>query len=113
MVEDRFLPDANTFITAYQTSYAFDIAPGYWKQLKPVLLRKNVFILDVVKAELEKGEDELTEWFRSIDELPFLIEKIRKYSPTTLKCLGFYKRVLCIQKKHSANGQTRKLQTLG
>ena len=89
MVEDKYLPDANTFITAYQTSYAFDIAPGYWKQLEPVLLRKNIFILDVVKAELEKGEDELTEWFRSIDELPVLDRKDSEIFANYVKVLRF------------------------
>lgn len=72
MEEEKFLIDANSFVTPYQNFYPFDITPGFWKQLKKALLSDSVFVLDVVKAEINKGDDELTEWISSISELKIM-----------------------------------------
>lgn len=60
MVE-KFLLDANTFIAPFQNYYPFDFAPGFWKQLEQKLKLDSVYILDVAKNEIMKGEDELSE----------------------------------------------------
>lgn len=72
MMSEVFLLDANSFVTPYQNYYSFDIASGYWKQLQTILLRDDVVVMDVVKSEIEKGEDSLTEWLTSIKELVIL-----------------------------------------
>lgn len=69
MVEEKFLIDANSFVTPYQNFYPFDFAPGFWEQLKKVLINDSVSILDVVEAEINKGDDELTEWISAMPEL--------------------------------------------
>ncbi|MBT9775171.1 DUF4411 family protein [Clostridium sp. MCC353] len=69
MVEEKFLLDANSLITPYENFYPFDLAPGFWRQLVPLLSTESVAILDSVKAEILKGDDELTAWLKSIEEL--------------------------------------------
>ena len=84
MMSEVFLLDANSFVTPYQNYYSFDIASGYWKQLQTILLRDDVVVMDVVKSEIEKGEDSLTEWLTSIKELEILDRRdqsiLSKYS---------------------------------
>ena len=72
MVEEKFLIDANSFMTPYQNFYQFDITPGFWEQLKRALLDESVSILDIVKAEINKGGDELTNWVATISDLKTL-----------------------------------------
>lgn len=63
----KYLLDANVFITAQNTHFTLDIAPGFWEWL----IRKNeagvVYYIDKVQAELLAGEDLLAEW---VEELP-------------------------------------------
>ncbi|MDO4452689.1 MAG: DUF4411 family protein [Lachnospiraceae bacterium] len=84
MVDEKYLLDANTFMTPYESFYSFDLAPGFWTQLKPTLLKENVAIMDVVKNEVDKGRDSLTEWMDSVDGLVVLDRRepeiIMKYS---------------------------------
>lgn len=72
MVEEKFLIDANSFVTPYQNFYPFDITPGFWAQLKPALLNDAVSVLDVVKDEILKGDDELTAWVSEMSELKIM-----------------------------------------
>lgn len=67
MVKEKFLLDANTFITPYKNYYPFDFAPGFWTQLKTKLKLDSVYILDVARNEVMKGEDELSDWFKAIE----------------------------------------------
>ena len=60
-MEEKFLLDANTFITPFQNYYPFDLAPGFWTQLEPKLKLDSVY-------EVMKGEDKLSEWFRAIPD---------------------------------------------
>lgn len=32
-MRDKYLIDANVFMTAHRQLYPFDLAPGFWKQL--------------------------------------------------------------------------------
>jgi len=84
MVEERFLLDSNSFIAPYNNFYPFDITPGFWNQLLPILVKDNVMILDLVKSEVEKGGDELTNWINSIEDINVLDRRdqiiISKYS---------------------------------
>ncbi len=82
-MEEKFLLDANTFITPFQNYYGFDFAPGFWKQLGPKLRLDSVYILDAVKNEIMKGEDKLSEWFASIPDANIIdrreVSVIEKY----------------------------------
>ncbi len=61
MVE-KFLIDANSFITPYRQYYAFDLVPTFWKELSKRTESRTLILLDMVKAEIEKGKDELANW---------------------------------------------------
>lgn len=67
-MDEKFLLDANTFITPFQSYYPFDFASGFWMQLKPKLKLDSVYVLDVAKNEVMKGGDELSEWFGAIPD---------------------------------------------
>lgn len=65
MNNEIFLIDANSLITPYLTFYPFDFAPGFWQQLANSIKNGQVAILDVVKAEILRGNDELKQrWTR-------------------------------------------------
>lgn len=69
MMKEKFLLDADTFITPFKNYYPFDFAPGFWTQLKPKLKLDSVYILDVARNEIIKGEDELSEWLKAIPDI--------------------------------------------
>lgn len=80
MVTEKFLIDSNIFITPYQNYYPFDLAPGFWKQLADKLSMDEVAILDVVKDEVLKGGDDLSNWFYNIQNMHIISRKNRKFS---------------------------------
>ena len=57
-----YLLDANTLIQAKNEYYAFDLCPGFWDWLNQQSLAGNVFSVQAVKDELERGDDELAQW---------------------------------------------------
>lgn len=61
-MEDKYIMDANVFITAYRQRYPFDIAPSFWKQLIDKSADKMMIIEDV-QNEILKGKDPLAEWY--------------------------------------------------
>ena len=61
---DKYLIDANIFITSHRQYYSFDIAPSFWDQIVEKVSDKIV-IIEKVKDELQRGGDELTEWYNS------------------------------------------------
>ncbi len=65
---EKFLLDANTFITPFKNYYPFDIAPGFWRQFGTKIALDSVYVLDVAKNELMRGGDELSEWFAGISD---------------------------------------------
>ena len=61
----RYLLDANVFIQAHRTYYAFDICPGFWRGLLREHEAKRVFSIDKVKAELVESGDRLAVWVKN------------------------------------------------
>ena len=59
---EKFLIDSNSFITPYKRYYAFDLVPTYWETLSEQTKTKRLILLDMVKQEIEKGNDELKNW---------------------------------------------------
>lgn len=69
MINDKktYLIDTNSIITPFKTYYPFDFAQKFWNQLLHKIEEGEVLILDSVEDELLKGDDDLTEWVKSID----------------------------------------------
>jgi len=60
---DKYLIDANVFITAHRQFYPFDVVPSFWEQLVERASEK-ILIIKQVQDELFKGKDILTEWYQ-------------------------------------------------
>ena len=65
MVEEKFLIDSNSFMAPYRQYYAFDLIPTYWDELSKRAESGRLVLLDMVKAEIDKGEDDLAAWVNS------------------------------------------------
>jgi len=57
-----YLLDANVFITAFKSYYAFDIAPGFWDSLVLLAQAGRVQSIDRVYNELGRIDDDLFAW---------------------------------------------------
>ncbi len=64
---DKFILDANIFITPYRSYYPFDLARGFWEQMEKCLKREDVILLDVVSSEIKRLEDDLSRWLGGIE----------------------------------------------
>jgi len=61
----RYVLDANVFISAKNTYYAFEICPGFWRALIAQHDNKRVFSIDRVLDELIEEGDKLSDWAKS------------------------------------------------
>lgn len=59
---EKFLIDSNSFVTPYRQYYAFDLVPAYWKEISKYSNSGRLVLLDMVKSEIDKGEDDLADW---------------------------------------------------
>lgn len=59
---EKFLIDANTLMTASRFFYAYDLVPSFWKIFEDEIKAGNIVLLDMVKAEIDKGQDALKQW---------------------------------------------------
>ena len=57
-----YVLDANVFIEAARRYYAFDIAPGFWRNLVHHAENEHIESIDRVKNERSRGKDQLAEW---------------------------------------------------
>lgn len=64
---NKFLIDTNAIITPYSSYYPFDFAPKFWEQMKTYIEDGSIVILDLVKNEIEKGNDKLSKWMKEIN----------------------------------------------
>ena len=65
--DEKFLIDSNLLITPYKLYYPFDFAMRFWDQLHERIENKRIIILDLVKQELLKGDDDLSRWVATIN----------------------------------------------
>lgn len=94
---EKFLIDSNSFMTPYRFYYAFDLIPSYWEVLSSHVESGRIILLDMVKAEIDQGKDELTDWIRE-NESNFIIcnhvtvEIINKYQEIMryIETCGYY-----------------------
>lgn len=63
----KFLIDANVFVTPYRQYYPFDLAPSFWEKLEELIKDGTVVVLDMVKAEVLQGTDDLSNWMGSLE----------------------------------------------
>ena len=66
-----YILDANVFIEAKQTWYAFDICPGFWDWLVGAADDELIASTPAVYEELLPFEDELSEFARANDHIFF------------------------------------------
>ena len=57
-----YILDADVFIEAASTYYAFDIAPKFWEILINLADDNQITSIDFVQTELLRGNDELATW---------------------------------------------------
>src|SRR5579859_5554473 len=62
---NRYILDANVFIQAHQTYYAFDICPGFWLALSRQYEAKRVCSIDKIRVELLAMNDQLSGWVKN------------------------------------------------
>jgi len=58
----RYALDADVFIAAARRYYAFDLVPGFWRELINQARRGRVISVDRVRVDLERGKDQLAQW---------------------------------------------------
>ena len=64
MSKCKFILDTNIILTAYQRYYAFDIAPTFWLRLNERAETGEWAIIDMVKDELSRQQDSISEWIK-------------------------------------------------
>jgi len=69
----RYLLDADALISAHRQYYPFDFCPGFWAWLKQKHEQKRVFSVDAVYAELQRGDDELSRWAKTMKRKGFFL----------------------------------------
>jgi uncharacterized protein DUF4411 len=102
-----FVLDANVFIEAKNSYYAFDLAPLFWRSLIEHAETGCICSIDHVKNELERGNDQLAIWakdefvhaFASTDE-----ENIIKYYSEIINWVNNNDQFLDIGKSDFAKG---------
>lgn len=60
-----YLLDANTFIEAKNRYYGMEICPGYWEWLIDKNESHALSSIDMIRNELEKGNDDLAIWAKN------------------------------------------------
>lgn len=65
---EKFLIDSNSFMTPYRQYYAFDLVPTYWEEISRRTSSGRLVLLDMVKAEIDKGKDDLADWINKQSE---------------------------------------------
>jgi hypothetical protein len=54
--------DADVFMTAARSYYAFDLVPNFWDVLVREARNGRLLSIDRVKAEIDRGNDRLKQW---------------------------------------------------
>ncbi len=69
-----YIMDTNTFITAKDKFYAYDIVPSFWSKILEMFKLSKVKVIDAVASEIADGNDDLADWFsenikQSVDDI--------------------------------------------
>lgn len=57
----RLVLDADVFMTAARSYYAFDVAPAFWDGLVREASNGRLLSIDRVKDEIQRGRDDLVD----------------------------------------------------
>jgi hypothetical protein len=57
-----YVLDADVFMTAARSYYAFEVAPAFWEALVHHASNGQLLSIDRVKDEIERGKDDLVKW---------------------------------------------------
>lgn len=80
------LLDANVFITAKNTYYGLDFAPGFWEWLAAAHQITGIASIEAVRREITDGGDELATWARALPSsfwLPVTAETVTSLRATS------------------------------
>lgn len=73
-MDNKYIVDANIFITAHRQIYPFDVVPSFWEQLIEKSAHK-IIILEEVQNEILRGNDKLAEWYNE-ESSNFIVARI-------------------------------------
>lgn len=59
-----YVLDANIFIQPYNTFYALDLAPGYWKKIGELISNEEICSVKPILKEILAGDDDLAGWVK-------------------------------------------------
>ena len=65
-MKEVFVIDSNILMLVNRF-FGFETAPRFWSTIKDKIDEGSIIILDVVKKEINNGEDDLVTWINSID----------------------------------------------
>jgi hypothetical protein len=82
-----YLLDSNVFMEAKNRYYAFDIVPGFWQALINSAKTGQIRSIDRVKAEIDRGEDDLKAWANNSFHLWFA-------STDDVEVTGAYRKII-------------------
>lgn len=68
-----FVIDANVFIQAANSYYAFDLMPPFWRWVEG-RLGQDLYTVTPVRDEILKQRDELSNWFKELDDPAWVLE---------------------------------------
>ncbi len=57
-----YVLDADVFMTAARSYYAFDLVPRFWDVLVHQASNGRLISIDRVKMDMDRGKDDLTQW---------------------------------------------------
>lgn len=76
-----YLLDTNVFLTAKNSYYGLDFAPGFWDWIDQAYRGGRVYSIDRVRDELMDGADELSAWAKA-KGLDFFLPPDEKVLPS-------------------------------
>jgi len=69
--DEIFLIDSNTLVAPNQQYYPFDMAPGFWDQMKECIETGRIIIASIVFDEVKAGSDDLSKWIDQFKSMTF------------------------------------------
>lgn len=67
MTPEKYLIDSNAFMTPHRQYYPFDLAPSFWEKLGELIKDGTIVVMDMVKAEVLQGTDDLSSWMSTLE----------------------------------------------
>lgn len=67
MAQEKFLIDANAFMTPHLQYYPFDLVPSFWDKLEQHIKGSTIVVMDMIKAEVLQGTDSLRDWMDALE----------------------------------------------